>query len=554
MRKQLYFQKRFWINCMIIFMLLPILGSTNHSNLLEISPNTIPKSKGFALSSIYQLEKIIKSQLNDNSISTNLKPEYKVDEIQLLNIVSTPLDLTGSTVTLKGGNPLTAGTSGTLTFQVANNSPDDEYIASLTITFPVGWTVACNSQDAQDSGGNSVGLTCSPSSNLVNFNDSGGDIRTNNTWNFSLDVTAPISTPRGVYDFDYNLVGDNFGSAPHSVSATVAGAITVVASSGGAATGNLSCSTNATEITGTVFEDYNFDGDYDSGENLGVTSVTVTATDSLGNSFTDNTDANGDFEITGLTAGRTYRVGFTNIPSSIYPTFYGGDNGTTVQFVQPGNCANLGVSDENGPCPFNGGTGNTGESGLWIYIGDTLNPADGAAYSTTVSGSPVIHNDPNQVGRGAIDYEYWVMNSPIRLIDYLEFLNDVDPANSAERWEAGLVTNAIVPSVTLVQYDAGEALGARWKPVAYSQCGQSISVADMENMAVSFISFPLAARFANWAATGDVNQGAYTFASPTSATASITAIDNSWTGFRLPTEDEFYKALYWDQDNLTYNL
>ena len=318
--------------------------------------------------------------------------------------------------------------------------------------------------------------------------------------------------------------------------------------------GNLTCTAGATEITGTVFEDYNYDGDYDQGENLGVENIMATATDSLGNSFTDNTDASGDFAITGLIVGRTYRIEFTNIPSGFSPTLYGGDNGTKVQFIQSGNCANLGIKDILGPCSFNGGNGGIGESAQWIYIGDTLNPPDGASYSTVVSGSSISHNDVNQIGRGAVDYEFWILDNHIRIGDYLEFLNVIDPANGSERWEAGLLTNNVAPTVVLIEYDSGEPLGSRWKPIAYTGAGQNLSVADMEKIAVSFISFPLAARYANWVATGDINQGAYTFDSPTSATANITAIDQNWTGIRLPTEDEIYKVLYWDQSNLTYNL
>ncbi len=119
---------------------------------------------------------------------------------------------------------------------------------------------------------------------------------------------------------------------------------------GGTVTGNLPCAAGITEIAGVVFEDFNYNGDYDTGEYLGVDSVIVTATDSLGNSFLDTTVTNGDYSIIGLVSGRTYRIEFTNIPSWASPTFYGGDNGTLVQFIQPGNCANLGVAEPSDYC------------------------------------------------------------------------------------------------------------------------------------------------------------------------------------------------------------
>ncbi|GEM_PF-2195457 len=81
----------------------------------------------------------------------------------------------------------------------------------------------------------------------------------------------------------------------------------------------------------------------------------VTVTDSLNNSFSAVTDASGAYTIIGLTTNRTYRVEFT-FPDSLSwasPTFYGGDNGTTVQFLQPGNCANLGVASPGSYCQSN---------------------------------------------------------------------------------------------------------------------------------------------------------------------------------------------------------
>lgn len=115
----------------------------------------------------------------------------------------------------------------------------------------------------------------------------------------------------------------------------------------------LICSAGATEITGTVFEDFNFNGIYDNSiEPFGIAGVVVTATDSLGNTQNTDTDASGNYTLNSLTVGRTYRVEFT-FPDSVSwarPTIYQGDNGTTVQFVQPGNCANLGAASAGDFC------------------------------------------------------------------------------------------------------------------------------------------------------------------------------------------------------------
>ena len=113
---------------------------------------------------------------------------------------------------------------------------------------------------------------------------------------------------------------------------------------GGNPTGSITCTAGATEINGTVFEDCDYDGLKSTYDVVGISSVLVTATDSLGNTFTTNTDTNGTYSFTGLLAGRTYRIEFTNLPSWATPTTFGGDNGTTVQFLQASNCSNLGLA------------------------------------------------------------------------------------------------------------------------------------------------------------------------------------------------------------------
>lgn len=132
-------------------------------------------------------------------------------------------------------------------------------------------------------------------------------------------------------------------------------AITATYPTVGITAGNLTCSAGTTEISGTVFEDFNYNGIYDNGEHLGVKGMPVTATDSLNNSFSAVTDATGAYTIAGLSANRTYRIEFI-FPDSLAwakPTFFNGDNGTTVQFLQAGNCANLGVASPQDYCQEN---------------------------------------------------------------------------------------------------------------------------------------------------------------------------------------------------------
>lgn len=118
------------------------------------------------------------------------------------------------------------------------------------------------------------------------------------------------------------------------------------------------CSTiSNTEIKGTVFEDWNYDGIMNQGDTIGVQGIKVYIHNDC-NNFLDSTytDNNGNYEFTNLSNGTTYRIEF-DLPEAVAcwakVTRAGADNGTTVQFVQPGNCASLGVADPTGFCEDN---------------------------------------------------------------------------------------------------------------------------------------------------------------------------------------------------------
>ncbi len=110
--------------------------------------------------------------------------------------------------------------------------------------------------------------------------------------------------------------------------------------------------TTSTQITGTVFRDFNSDGMKSTGSitDTGVSGVTVTAYDATGTQAgVAATASNGDYTITGLTAGVAYRVEFSTLPSGYFPTTHGsgvGDtNGTTVQFAAAGTSqVSLGIN------------------------------------------------------------------------------------------------------------------------------------------------------------------------------------------------------------------
>ncbi|MBN1535793.1 MAG: hypothetical protein JW908_03595 [Anaerolineales bacterium] len=119
------------------------------------------------------------------------------------------------------------GTTRTYCFQVYNASPDSEWLDRVRLTVPhnpPAWSIACNSQDATDSMGNPVNLTCSNSFSyevLYVDNDSEtptpiGEISAGSSWEFCVDITihSSYTGDRPIY---WGLSGDDDGDPPHEI-------------------------------------------------------------------------------------------------------------------------------------------------------------------------------------------------------------------------------------------------------------------------------------------------------------------------------------------------
>lgn len=176
----------------------------------------------------------------------------------------------------------------------------------------------------------------------------------------------------------------------------------------------------------------------------------------------------------------------------------------------------------NGPW---GGAGAIGDPARWTFINQTSNAADAN-------------------GKGAVSYGYSYFDRFVRISDWLVFLNDVDPGGSGDY--SGLLGDN---GMQMITYNGSQWVANAWSCAA---TGQSLTAAQAGKVAVSYVSFNLACRFANWVATGSVSSGAYTFAS-SAANADVTSINYAFAGVRLPTENEFYKAAYYNPTTSTYN-
>ena len=122
-------------------------------------------------------------------------------------------------------------------------------------------------------------------------------------------------------------------------------------------------------ISGTVFNDYNSNGTFDTTATLanagggtigiavdtGMSGITVKAYDTAGAVVgTATSAANGTYSLSATGTG-PYRIEFTTIPTGFQPSFHGADSGTTVQFVPDGvsTSVSLGIARPADYCQNN---------------------------------------------------------------------------------------------------------------------------------------------------------------------------------------------------------
>ena len=149
----------------------------------------------------------------------------------------------------------------------------------------------------------------------------------------------------------------------------------------------------------------------------------------------------------------------------------------------------------------------------WVNVGNAGNAADTTGY-------------------GAVAYAYQIGKHEVTNAQYAAFLNAADP-NGAN---ANGVYNALMGSNARggITYDSGAASGAKYTLRA-----------NMGNKPVNYVSWYDSARFTNWVnngqGAGSTETGAYTLSGNTGI---ITK--NVGATVYLPSEDEWYKAAYYD--------
>ena len=146
-------------------------------------------------------------------------------------------------------------------------------------------------------------------------------------------------------------------------------------------------------------------------------------------------------------------------------------------------------------------------------------------------------NDPGGTNNGAVNYEYQIGKYDVTIGQYTAFLNAADPngTNPNDIYNAEMESNLNIAGIS---YTAGASAGAKYSVINNG--------GDSSNRPITYVSWFDAARFANWMTngqgSGSTEDGAYTLNGAT--TGNAVAV-NPGAAFRLPTNDEWYKAAYY---------
>ena len=177
---------------------------------------------------------------------------------------------------------------------------------------------------------------------------------------------------------------------------------------------------------------------------------------------------------------------------------------------------------------------------LFSLIACSLSAALATSASATVAMDYVRVGNPNNAADpttsyGAVDHAYWIGKYEVTNAQYAEFLKAKGQSN------ANGIYNSSMSSYGITQTGSSG---------SYSYTVSSA----LANRPVVFVSWFDAARFANWMSNGqgngDMETGAYTL---NGATDGI-IMANAGAKVYIPSENEWYKAAYYNGVNASYSL
>jgi formylglycine-generating enzyme required for sulfatase activity len=175
----------------------------------------------------------------------------------------------------------------------------------------------------------------------------------------------------------------------------------------------------------------------------------------------------------------------------------------------------------------------------WQTVGNPGNPAD----------TQVMDKGPAAdftTGYGAVGYAYRISKYHVTNTQYTAFLNAVDPngANALKLYDTRMGVNPYNPSTLIggLAYQGGIDLNAA------APAGARYSVkSGQANYPATWIYFDAGCRFVNWLSNGQGSGGTETgvYTMPP-LTSSAVPTRNAGASIFIPSEDEFYKAAYYD--------
>ena len=159
----------------------------------------------------------------------------------------------------------------------------------------------------------------------------------------------------------------------------------------------------------------------------------------------------------------------------------------------------------------------------FVTVGDPGNPDDP---SDGDSGRAGVQNC------GAVSYTYAIGTYEVTISQYTAFLNAVAATDTYDLYNPSMATD--LNSAGILRLNS---------PGSYSYS----VIPGTGNKPVTYVSFYDAMRYANWLGTGNTETGAYTLLGGMPAPSNgLTVTRNGGAQFWIPSEDEWYKAAYYD--------
>jgi len=152
------------------------------------------------------------------------------------------------------------------------------------------------------------------------------------------------------------------------------------------------------------------------------------------------------------------------------------------------------------------------------------------AYQAVTVGNPNNANDTGGSQIGAVVYLYQIGTYDVTIGQYAAFLNSVAKTDPYSLYNTNMATDTAIAGIQR----------------SGSSGSYTYSVIGSPNRPITYVSCFDAARFANWMTngqgSGSTETGAYTLKGAVSGNA---VAANAGAKFRLPTENEWYKAAYY---------